>query len=258
MLFSLLLCSLAWTGAHAAGELDAIFNLVEQANWGAKKQAVKQKINDKALLDSKTIVIVPDKSGLSSKGTINYLFNEKTGGFYNLAWFAITPIKDVEATKKFENELEKALKAKYGKASYITANGRASDAKKIEKEMTKKMAEKDELYKAIGKAEAEKGQKLTAEEMMKIKTAGGKTMLDFMPTLFYSELNFWDAGNLWVYTSLLCSTDGDCYHHLQFVSKEQTKNETYAPDTKKAAFSYTPLDRDQDSVTKHNRTLQGK
>jgi hypothetical protein len=73
-----------------------------------------------------------------------------------------------------------------------------------------------------------------------------------MPIVFYSRLNFWDAGDLWVYTNLLCSTDNQCLLHLQFVSKKLTyKKEKYWP-TPEVLFGYSPLDRDQDLVSANN------
>lgn len=83
----------------------------------------------------------------------------------------------------------------------------------------------------------------------------GLSLMELMPVVFYSKISFWDGGDLWVYTNLLCSTDGSCYQHLQFVSKKQTQNEAYAP-TPQKAFSYTPLDRDQDLVTKSHLSLK--
>lgn len=84
---------------------------------------------------------------------------------------------------------------------------------------------------------------------------GDTSLMDMLPTIFYSRLNYWDGGDLWVVSNLLCSTDGACYQHLQFVSKELTNDEAYVP-TPQKSFGYTPLDRDQDAVTRSNRGLK--
>lgn len=77
------------------------------------------------------------------------------------------------------------------------------------------------------------------------------------PVVFYSRLDFWDAEPLWAYTNLLCSTDGKCLLHLQFVSKKLTAKEKYWP-TPDVLFSYSPLDRDQDRVAANNPVVPAK
>ena len=232
----------------AAGPLDAVFQKSDQAPWGSKQAEVKKNLGVSPLLSNKDILLVAD-GALSGRSTLSYLF--KNGALYNLAWYTVTPASDIKAARELDGRLEKALKARYGKPRVSHTDGRPGDAK----DAAKKKADQDAAFEVLKKAEKAKGSKLSVEEMNKALAASGQSLLDIMPTLFYSKISFWDGGDLWVYTNLLCSNDGSCYQHLQFVSKKQTQGEGYAP-TPQKAFSYTPLDRDQDLVTRSNRSLK--
>jgi len=233
--------------ALGAGPLDSVFQKVEQAPWGEKQSEVKKGLSP--LLTDKAIIVVAD-DGLAARSTLNYLFKEKGGGLYNLAWYAATPVNDIKAALDLERELEKMLRAKYGRPKTSHAYGKPDNIKGVEK----LKAEQDKARIALAEAAKVKEAKLTLEEVIKALEDSGITLEGIMPTLFYSKLNFWDGSRVWVVTNLLCSNDGTCYQHLQFVSKDQTKDEAYAP-TPEKFFSYTPLDRDQDAVTKFNRSL---
>lgn len=234
--------------ALAAGPLEDVFQRVGQAPWGEKQATVKKNLAASPLLANNNILMVAD-GALSSRSTLSYLF--KSGALYNLAWYTVTPISDIKAARDLDSRLEKALKARYGKPKLNHTDGRPGDAK----DAAKRKAGQDAAFAALKKAEQAKGSELSLEEMTKALSGSGQSLLDIMPTLFYSKISFWDGGDLWVYTNLLCSTDGNCYQHLQFVSKKQTQDEAYTP-TPQKAFSYTPLDRDQDLVTKSNRSLK--
>ena len=235
--------------AFAAETMDSVLQKVEQAPWGEKQPALKKKLGISPLFTNKTILIT-DGAELSSRSTLNYLFKEKTGGFYNLAWYTATPVSDMKSALSLAKTIERALGKKYGKPKISHTSGKPGEAKNI----AKKMENRKKVLEILNKTEAGKGSKLNLEETSKALTAEGLSIEDMMPTLFYSQLHFWDAKDLWIVSNLLCSNDGTCYQHLQFVSKELTKDESYQP-TPKELFSYTPLDRDQDAVTKFNRTF---
>ena len=248
-LLSLLLAFGLWPVATGlgAGPLDSVFQKVEQAPWGEKQSAVKKGLSP--LLTNKTILIVAD-DGLRGPYTLNYLFKEKGGGLYNLAWYRTTPVSSLKVAVDADMGLEKALRAKYGQPKISRSDGKLENFKEVEK----KMAARDATMAFLKEAEKAKGSPLDGKEIIEALAGSGHSMMDIMPTLFYSKLNFWDGGQVWVVTNFLCSNDGSCYQHLQFVSKDQTKDEPYAP-TPEKLFSYTPLDRDQDAVTKFNRSL---
>ena len=246
-LLALLLVIGLWPVAAGleAGPLDSVFQKVDQAAWGEKQAAVKKGLSP--LLTDKAIIVVAD-GGLDARSTLNYLFKKKGGGLYNLAWYTTTPARDIKAALALEARIEKSLKAKYGAPMLSHADGRPGDAAEVEK----KLDDRARAMKSLDEAKAAKGSELTGEEMM--KSLDVEAMLALMPVIFYSKLNFWDGNDLWVVSNLLCSNDGNCYQHLQFVSKEQGQDESYQP-TPQRPFSYTTTDRDQDLVTKFNRSL---
>lgn len=233
---------------QAAGSLDAIFQKVQDAPWGAKQAEVKKKTTEAPLVTQKQIMVVAD-SGLAAQSTLNYLFNEKTGQLYNLAWYVATPTTKIKDAVAQEKTLEKYLKAKFGKPQVTHTEGSPSGVKGVEKAM----AERAKANEILDKAKKDKGADLTGKEMVTLLPV--ESLEAIMPTLFYSKLNFWDGGEVWVTSNLLCSNDGTCYQHLQFTSKEKTKGEDYQP-TPNKPFSYTPLDRDQDLVVSRNRSLK--
>lgn len=246
------LSGLCWSApAFGAGPLEAIFQKVERAPWGAKSAAVKKELASPPLRTDKGILLVDDK-GLSGRSTLSYLFDQN-GALYNLAWYTVTPVSDIKAAQSLEKSLEKALRAKYGKPLTSHVDGSPGGARGV----AKKQAQREKAAKILEEAKAAKGSALTGPEIIKAMEGTGASMGDIMPTLFYSKLNFWDGGQVWVVSNLLCSNDGSCYQHLQFASKEQTQKgpEAYRP-TPEKLFSYTPLDRDQDTVTRNNRSLK--
>lgn len=251
--FGALLIAFLWSGlALGAESLSDIFQKADQAAWGSRQAAVRKNLGAAPLGGNEEIITVAD-SGLTDGSTLNYLFR-KNGALYNLAWYAATPVSDINAAITLESGLEKTLTAKYGKPAISHTDGKPDN---VEEEVAQKNAQRAKVDEALDKAESAKGSKLTMEEQNKALASVGLSIFDVVPTIFYSKLNFWDGGAVWVVSNLLCSNDGTCYQHLQFVSKEQTKNEAYRP-TPQILFSYTPLDRDQDLVTRFNRSLRNR
>ena len=76
------------------------------------------------------------------------------------------------------------------------------------------------------------------------------------PHIFYSKLLFWDTGKMYAYINFLCSTDGTCAQQLHFTAKNLA-GDGYVP-AADALAGYSPLDRDQDMVTKINRTWEAE
>lgn len=247
----IMICVLSLGGmAQAAGLLDDAFVKTEAAPWGKKAKDAIRALGLTPVLEKPEALVARGALG-GREVTVNCLFN-KAGGLYNLAWYALIPTTDLDAARKFDADLEAALKAKYGKPSRVFNDGDPDDLKKMEKDADKIAALKEKLDSA--KKEKKKAA-LSPEEQKLLKD--NPSILISMPSIFYSRLNFWNGGNFWVYTNLLCSTDGTCYMHLQFVSKRQTSKESYSP-TPEKPFSYSPLDRDQDLVTRVNRELSAK
>lgn len=258
---ALLLCLSLSSAANAAGELNSLFSRLEQAGWGEQKQTVKQSLNEKILYENQAILILPDRNGLEPQATINYLFTRETGELYSLAWFNLIPIKNIEAAQKLENILEQSLKAKFGQPVYTSADADEVTAREKAKaraeEVEQTLAEKAEYDEAYQKAKAEKGGELSGKDLKDIKTSGGKSIIDFIPVIFYSKTSLWDTDDFLISSKLLCSTDGSCYQHLNFIPNKPVKNEV--TDLKKPKpFSYTSIDRDQDAVTRYNMTIRAK
>jgi hypothetical protein len=241
------------TSAFGAEFLDDVFQKAETAPWGSSKAELVKKLPGAPLAQKNDIFLLAD-SGLSAESTINYLFTEETGKFYNLAWYVATPISDIAAALKLEKNIEKAVTAKYGKPQMSYSDGKAKSSKRAEKDLAEFNRKKTEFFEETKKIEEASGSKMTGKELASFKSSSGVTFLDIMPSIFYSKLGFWDGGNFWVSTNLLCSTDGTCYQHLQFASKAQT-GKSYLP-TPQQPFSYSPWARDQDMVTSLNRGLE--
>lgn len=236
--------SLFLTATVNAGEaLDEVIKIASAAPWKANAATIKKSLGREPLFENKAIMIAPSRLA-DRDATINYLFN-KSDALYNLAWYLTIPTAELDAAQDFEKALEAALKAKYGKPKRVFSDG---DLKNAEK--TKKQAE--EMARILAPS--------LKKDLPPSPPDGSRSFIIgkdgeiIIPMIFYSKMNFWDGGKFWVYSNFLCSTDGKCYLHLQFVSKALTKKEGYAPNTK--AFAYSPLDRDQDLVTKHNDMME--
>ncbi|MGL4208340.1 MAG: hypothetical protein ACRCTY_03020, partial [Candidatus Adiutrix sp.] len=198
----LFMLTLAAAPALAAGSLDSVFQKAQDAPWGAKQAEVKKKTSVAPVLAEKKIMIVAD-SGLAAQSTLNYLFNEKTGQLYNLAWYAATPTTKIKDVLALEKALEKGIKAKLGKPLVSRTDGNPSGAKGVKKVMAAR-AKANEI---LDKAKKDKGADLTGKEMLVLLQEEGISLMTIIPTLFYSKLNFWDGGEVWVTSNLLCSND---------------------------------------------------
>lgn len=228
----------AAVGFAHAGTLDKVFRSVENARWGSGQGHFVRSFGRKNItFATKRILSVPAELG-KYKGSMNYLFDKK-GRLYNLAWYATIPVAAMRDVQELEKQMEAELRAKYGDPVREFSDGDASKAVGVAAKGGVTSKDMAELFLTPGGAGVP-------------KNAEGKVDLDkmmmMMPVIFYSKLTFWDAGEVWAYTNLLCSTDGTCYLHLQFVSKKLTDGEQYRP-ASDIPFSYSPLDRDQDIVT---------
>lgn len=234
---------------RAAGTLDEVFEKVEGGGWGLGRDAVRQAAGI-VLLENDDIIVGSTRLG-GKPATINFLF-DKSGRLYNMSWLVTTPVLEVKSARRFNLDAVKQIQARYGKPSYKFTDGDHSQSKTA----AKKAKDLEEVRKKlIALRESKGGEEPILEEMNAAMGIGkSKTIFDVMPTIFYSKLDFWDGKAIWAYTNLLCSTDGTCYQHIQFVSKHLTAGEQYQP-TPDKPFSYSPLDRDQDLVTKSYRSL---
>lgn len=218
-------------GYAAAGPLDAVLKQVGDAKWGAQELDVKSAVSAAVKAESPGVLITAGQV-LSRQATVTYLFN-KNGGLYNISWYALTPVSEMKTAQKLNDGLVSALRKKLGKPKYTFSDGNPNG-------FTSGMKHTEQL-----------------NEMLNKGKKPGDPELPTVHTVFHSKLAFWDGGKYWVFTNLLCSTDGKCYQHLQFVSKELTRDEKYAP-TPHKAFSYSSLDRDQDLVTKRNEPMEAE
>lgn len=241
----LLAACLSFCGMAAAGTLDEVLFVVDGTSWGSPSQTVRNGLGQTPLLENNEILMIPgDMAGRPA--TISYLFNP-TGALYNLAWYAAIPVAKMAEAQRVEAELEQALTAKYGPPFQNFSDGDAGKAESVAADAAKQEGEREKILEEI---RFKKAQGLEKEAMQ--LTA---RLFMNMPMIFYSKLAMWDGGDVLAYTNLLCSTDGTCYMHMQFVSKNMTAHEKYAA-TPDVLFSYSPADRDQDMVTKYNRTLE--
>lgn len=231
--------------AVAAEALGDVFGQVDATPWGIQREAVLRSLPDRPLLENEETIILPWNIA-GREATVNFVFN-KAGALYNLAWYALIPVADMQIAQSMEKSMVADLEARYGKPRHVFSDGNARDAAKVARDAPRKAKEREKIAREIMERNkrGKPNDKQAAADLMRV--------MKVMPTIFYSKLAFWDAGPVWAYTNLLCSTDGTCYLHLQFVSKDLTRDESYFP-TPEKAFSYSPLDRDQDLVTKYNRT----
>ncbi len=240
-----LVVSVAAAAAAQAGTLDRQLRFVGNARWGTgQNQLVRSFGKQNIAFATKNILSLPADLG-KFKGSMNYLFN-KEGKFYNLAWYATVPVAAMQDAQELERRMESELRAKYGDPVYTFSDGDASKAAEV---VAGGGATYENMAKMLG---TPGGLPKNAEGKVDIKQ-----MMLMMPSIFYSKLTFWDGGTIWAYTNLLCSTDGTCYVHLQFVSKKLTSTENYLP-TPEKPFSYSPLDRDQDLVTNTHKTWNNR
>lgn len=237
------------TGAARSGEpLAGVFAWIDANPWGFARASVKDAVvpvfqNDK-------IVVAPDTID-GRDVTINYLFN-KSGQLYSLSWYALIPVADVEDAVFLNDAIKKSLTGKYGAAKVVSGGG-GPDREKA-REVVEKLPELAEVREKLDKFKTDSmasGKKPNPADLKAI--LGDRQLLDVVPVLFYAEEMMWDGGAVWVYASLLCSTDGSCYQHLNFVSKKLAAGEPYPDGGERKLFSYTPLDRDQDLITASNK-----
>lgn len=229
------LCAVFTVSSAWAGTFDQVISFAEKGKWGARQLQLTRSFGGNVIFITKHLVAV-SSTVAGIQGSINYLFN-KNGKLYNLAWYATIPVTEMAAAQELERALEAELRAKYGEPVYTFSDGDESKAAAV---VSRGGATYDDMTKMFGGDNGlPKGEdgKLDIDQMMMM-----------MPSIFYSKLVFWDGGKIWVYSNLLCSTDGTCYFHVQFVSKKMTAAEKYRP-SPDVAFSYSPLDRDQDMVT---------
>lgn len=249
LILAVALLFICTTGASRAGEpLGGAFAWIDANPWGFARASVKDAVVP--VFQNDNIVVAPDTIA-GRDVTINYLFN-KSGQLYNLSWYALTPVADIENAVALHDTIKKALAGKYGAGKTISG-GEGPDMAKA-REVVEKLPELAEVREKLEKFKADSiasGKRPNHAELQAV--LGGRQLLDVVPVLFYAEENMWDGGTVWVYASLLCSTDGSCYQHLNFVSKKLTANEAYPDGGKRKLFSYSPLDRDQDLITESNK-----
>ena len=231
---------IAIAGSAQAGTLDKVFRFLGNARWGADQKHFVSSLGKQTItFTTNNLLSIPANLG-KFEGSMNYLFN-KEGKFYCLAWYAAIPVAAMQDVQELESQMEEELRVKYGEPVYAFSDGDASKAAEV---VARGGITYQDAAKMLGKPG---GLPKDAEGNVDIKQ-----MMMMMPGIFYSKLNFWEGSAVWVYTNLLCSTDGTCYVHLQFVSKKMVSGEKYLP-TPGVPFSYSPLDRDQDLVTKAHR-----
>lgn len=262
------LCCLVLSAAqaHAAGVLDAAVKQANAASWGARQDAVRRSAPSKPIMGNQAIQMAVGKLA-GRDATVNYLF-DKAGGLYNIAWYVVTPVDNFETARELDATLERDLRARYGEPSYAFSDGDAAEAEKVKAVPPGERPTMEKFRAASTPERKAEAKKLAA--WVEAKQRGEDAPLPVLdkdvvrdmgnmpkpPHIFYSKLLFWDTGKMYAYINFLCSTDGTCYQHLQFVSKERTKKDGYDPTFK--PFGNTPADRDQDLVTEvHSAWVKG-
>lgn len=234
------------SGTAVAGMLDEVFAQVDGSGWGMSREQAKQMLVQSPLLNTPEIVVVPAKVGRRD-GTANFLFT-KADQLYNMAWYWTLPVNEIKSARRLGQELVAALRAKYGRQAHTFTDGNPRKYKEAAKR-SKDVAKTRDMLEELRR---EKGGELTVDEVQ--NALGKRSLMDMVPTNFHTTLDMWDEGALWVYVNLLCSTDGTCYLHMQFVSKHLTGGENYLPREGKM-FAYSPMDRDEDIVVKSNAEM---
>ena len=232
--------------AAAAGEtMDSLIQQADNAQWGASAADVAKTIRHTLAAEGK--ILVSPETLLGTAGTLNHLFND-ADKLYNVSWYTVIPVAETSKTEALWSEIVMSLTGKFRKPKNSERQGDLARARDIAHAAP-------ELLAAREKVAALMSDKTTKPDPTAMKEAMGEfSLLDVIPTLFYSEQHYWETRPLRVYAALFCSTDGSCYVHVNFVSKRQVGKEAY-PDGNRKMFSYTPLDRDQDAITAANSPL---
>ena len=238
---------------RGAEALDEVFRRVDGGGWGSNQRAIKRAIGGGLALEKPTILVLPS-SIAGRPATINYLFNQR-GRMYNQAWYATFTLDEFAEALTFDEQLVAELTVRYGAPAYSFSDG---DPAKLEEAKKDAASIKDSMdrFRALMEARHNQGPP-TREELKTLFPDGNPAPKTFLPSIFHSRMSFWNAGKIWAYTNLLCSTGGYCRLHLQFIDKRLTEREGYQP-TPDKLFSYSPLDRDQDLVTAANSEAELK
>lgn len=252
LLFAALLAACVAAAAatgRAAEPLDGAFVWIDAGTFGLSRDAVKGVVSP--LREDKAIIVAADELA-GRKGTVNYLF-DASGRLYETSWYVLTPIADVRDAAMLHETVKAALTGKYGGGKRLSGDAKVNfDKARDVAEKLPELAAVRENLDTLMREKKKAGVKPKPEEIRAV--LDGKSLLDVTPTLFHVEENMWDGKTIRVYASLLCSTDGTCYQHVNFVSKDLTRGEDY-PTTARKPFSYHALDRDQDRITEANKTL---
>lgn len=236
---------------HGAGILGAAFSQADAARWGSNQDRVRNEAPSFPVMGNQAIMLAAGNLA-GREATVNYLF-DREGGLYNIAWYVVTPVDDFESAMDLDRALESELRARYGEPSYTFSDGDTAKAGEVK---AVPPADRPTMEKFAEYMRTGPGTKKQGGNPATGNAKPGEDMFSRMPIIFYSRLLFWDAGDKWAYINFLGSTDGICYQHLQFVSKERTANGGYDPEFK--AFANTPLDRDQDMVTAVHKAWKAK
>lgn len=235
--------------ARAAGPLDSAFVWVDAGTFGLPKDAVKGVVTP--IYDKDSVIVAADEIA-GRKATVNYLFNP-AGKLYGTSWYVLTPVSDIQTAADLHELVKATLNGKYGGGKRLSGSAKidGNKVREVLEKLPKLAAAREGMHKLTLEKKAA-GAKPKPEEIKAI--LGDLSPLDVIPSLFHVEENMWDGKTVRVYASLLCSTDGTCYEHINFVSKDLTRSEDY-PTTSRKPFSYHALDRDQDKITAVNKEL---
>ena len=231
--------------ASAGETMESLIQQVDNAQWGASADEVSQTIRH-ALAAQEKILVSPETL-LGTVGTLNHLFND-ADKLYNVSWYTVIPVAEMGKTEALWGEIVRSLTGKFRKPKNSERQGDLARARDIAHVAP-------ELLAAREKVAALMSDKTTKPDPAAMKEAMGEfSLIDVIPTLFYSEQHYWETRPLRIYAALFCSTDGSCYVHVNFISKRQAGKDAY-PDGNRKMFSYSPLDRDQDAITAANAPL---
>lgn len=249
-------CCLALGGSrvYGAGVLDPAFSQADAAQWGANQEKVRREAPSYPIMGNQAIMLAAGTLD-GREATVNYLF-DREGGLYNIAWYVVTPVDDFESAMDLDRTLEGELRARYGEPSYTFSDGEIAKAGEVKAVPPADRPTMEKFAEYMRTSPAGSGAKKPGGTAAAGDTKPGEDIFSRMPVIFYSRLLFWDAGDKWAYINFLGSTDGTCYQHLQFVSKERTDKDGYSPEFK--PFVNSPLDRDQDMVTAIHKAWKAK